>query len=104
MINTNGQRRSTAQKTRNTLQQHTSCLYQRVLVLVLMSFLVVSPTWALTINLTFDSGASDSPSFDSSGALLQSIMEAAAAMWEDIIHDSGTLDIEYYYDDLSDAN
>ena len=61
-------------------------------------------TPALTINLTFDSDASDLPTFDSTGTLLAAIIQASADYWEDIIHDAGTLDINYYYDDLSDAN
>jgi hypothetical protein len=61
-------------------------------------------TPALTINLTFDSDASDSPTFDSTGTLLAAIMQASADYWEDIIHDTWTLDINYYYDDLSDGN
>lgn len=65
---------------------------------------VAVPARAITINLTFDSGASDSPNFDSTGALLQPIMQAAADYWEDIIEDTWTIDIEYYYDNLSDAN
>ena len=63
-----------------------------------------TPAKSLTINLTFDSGTSDSPSFDSTGALLQPIMQAAANYWEDIIEDTWTLDITYYYNDLNDAN
>ena len=62
------------------------------------------PAAALTINVTFNAGASDSPGFDPTGALLAPIMQYAADYWEDIIEDSWTLDINYYYDDLSDAN
>jgi len=62
------------------------------------------PASALTINVTFKSSSSDSPSFDPNGLLLAPIMEQAAAFWSDIIEDTGTLDIEYYYDDLSDPN
>jgi len=63
-----------------------------------------TPAGALTINLTFDSGASDSPAFDPTGANLQPIIQQAADFWEDIIEDSWTLNINYYYDDLSDPN
>ncbi|MDP6544289.1 MAG: PEP-CTERM sorting domain-containing protein [Phycisphaerae bacterium] len=60
---------------------------------------------ALNIVLTFDSGSSDSVTFDNATAdNLRAIMNAAASVWEDIIEDSGTLNIEYYYDNLSDAN
>ncbi|MBN2476513.1 MAG: PEP-CTERM sorting domain-containing protein [Pirellulales bacterium] len=59
---------------------------------------------AVTINLTFDSGASASPSFDPTGANLVSIFQQAADYWEDIIEDLWTLDIEYYYDDLNDPD
>ena len=63
-----------------------------------------TPADSLTINLTFDSGTSDSPGFDSTGALLQPIMQAAADYWEDIIEDAGTLNITYYYNNLNDTN
>ncbi len=70
-----------------------------------MAALCVTPAAeSITINLTFNSGVSDSPGFDSTGALLQPIMQAAANFWEDIIEDTWTIDIEYYYDNLSDAN
>jgi hypothetical protein len=71
---------------------------------LLVSLGVTTPARSITINLTFDSGASDSPTFDSTGALLTPIMQAAANFWEDIIEDTGTLAIEYYYDNLSDPN
>ncbi len=61
---------------------------------------VTAPAKSITINLTFDSVTSDSPSFDTTGTLLQPIMQAAASFWEDIIEDTWTIDIEYYYDDL----
>jgi len=61
-------------------------------------------TDALNIVLTFKSASSDSVTFDNATAdNLTAIMNAAANVWEDIIEDSGTLNIEYYYDNLSDA-
>ena len=74
-----------------------------VLVVFIAGLAIAAPVTALTINLTFDA-VSDSPTFDPTGALLQPIMQASADYWEDIIHDAGTLDIRYYYDDLSDTN
>ena len=74
-----------------------------VLVVFIAGLAIAAPVTALTINLTFDA-VSDSPTFDPTGALLQPIMQASADYWEDIIQDAGTLDIRYYYDDLSDTN
>ncbi len=71
------------------------------LAITLAWLLPLRPTAALTINLTFDSDASDYPTFDPTAALLAPIVRAAADHWEDIIHDTGTLEINYYYDDLS---
>ncbi len=75
----------------------------RLLASAVMALLLLlaSPAGALNIVLDFNAEDTDSPTFDSTGALLVPIMQAAAAYWEDIIHDTGTLDIEYYYDDLS---
>ncbi|MEQ9454151.1 MAG: hypothetical protein RLN76_06105 [Phycisphaeraceae bacterium] len=58
----------------------------------------------LTINLTFDAGSSTNPSYDPGAAQLTAMMQWAADYWEDIIQDSWTLDIEYYWDDLDDTN
>ncbi|NQU19816.1 MAG: hypothetical protein HQ567_00925, partial [Candidatus Nealsonbacteria bacterium] len=79
-------------------------LLVRGLCAVLATGLMIDRAAAVTINLTFDSAASDSPSFDATGANLTPIFEQAASYWEDIIEDWWTLDIEYYYDDLNDPD
>ncbi|WP_428390009.1 hypothetical protein [Mucisphaera sp.] len=56
----------------------------------------------LNINLTFDAGASDNPASDPAAAELISMMQWAANYWEDIIEDSGTLNIRYFWTDLDD--
>ena len=72
-----------------------------VLLLLALSLAFAAPAAALSINLIFDSDATDTPSFDPDGTSLTVILRAAADRWEDIIQDSGTLDINYYYDNLS---
>ncbi len=62
-----------------------------------------SPARALDINLSFNSGASAAPSFDPTGAQLSAVFDAAASFWEDYIHDTHTVDVEFYYTDLSDT-
>ncbi len=61
---------------------------------------VTLPARSITINLTFNVGVSDTPGFDPAGTLLQPIMEAAAGFWEDMIEDTWTIDVEYYYASL----
>lgn len=56
---------------------------------------------ALDLDLTFDAGASATPSFDPSGAQLQAIVSAAATYWEDYLEDAHTLNVTYYWDDLA---
>jgi len=64
---------------------------------------VAAPAGALTIDLTFKSGTSASPSFDPNGLRISAIMVYAAKRWEDIIEDEATLKIEFYYSDLPDS-
>ena len=59
-----------------------------------------SPAVALTIDVHFDSGRSHAPSFDPDGGQLDLIMQAAASHWQDIVEDPGTLNIDFYWDDL----
>jgi len=64
---------------------------------------MASPGLALTIHLNYDAGLSTPPSsIDESGAGLQVIVGQAAAMWESIIQDEGTLNIDFYWNDLDD--
>ena len=58
----------------------------------------------LNIVMTFDSGASDNPSYDSTGSKLQAIMSSVEAYWQDIIEATGTLNVTYYWDDLDDPD
>ncbi|QDU70947.1 hypothetical protein [Mucisphaera calidilacus] len=81
------------------MARSTSCLLAAALAIS-----TASTTDALTINATFNSSASDAPSYDSDGSKLIDIMNYAVSVWEDIIQDPGTLEVEFYYDNLSDAN
>ena len=67
-------------------------------------FLLVTPSWGLTINLTFNSSTQF---VDSNGVNrtneLTSLMQTAAGIWEDIIEDPHTLDITYQWGDLEDT-
>ena len=56
---------------------------------------------AINIVLHYQSG--DEPSWDLGGTNLQRCMQAAELYWEDIIQDSWTLDIDYEWADLDDA-
>ena len=56
---------------------------------------------ALDIVLDFRDTITDSPSFDPDGSALVSIMTEAANVWEDIIQDDHTLEIDFWWDDLS---
>ena len=59
---------------------------------------------ALDIIPTFDTGASETPGFDTTGDELTTLMEAAAVYWEDIIADTGdTLEIRFFYHDFGDT-
>ena len=62
------------------------------------------PAAAINIIPTFDSGASDSPSFDPTGSALTTMMGYVEDYWEDIIEYSGTLNVTFYYEDLNDAD
>ncbi|MDP6546369.1 MAG: PEP-CTERM sorting domain-containing protein [Phycisphaerae bacterium] len=54
---------------------------------------------ALDITLTYDPSAPEAATaaFDTSGALLTDLMEAAAIYWEDVIEDSHTIDVTFFY-------
>ena len=64
---------------------------------------VATPAAALNIVLNFDSGQSESPSFDPDGSKLTTIMQAAELHYQDIIEDSHTLTINYWWEDLGDG-
>jgi len=77
-------------------------LHALATVVVVGALCSVAP--ALNIVLTFDADESDSPTFDPDGTQLQEIMGAVESYWQDIIEAPGTLEVEYYYDDLSDPD
>ena len=60
---------------------------------------ITIPASALDIVLTYS--ASETPGFDSSGALLTDLMGAAATYWEDIIEDSHTLAVTFFYENFT---
>ena len=62
---------------------------------------ITIPASALNIVLTFDSAASETPAFDLSGDILTDLMGAAELYWEDIIEDSHTLDVRFFYRDFT---
>jgi len=72
--------------------------------LVAAMALAACPAGGLTINLIFESGASEYPVFDSGAAHLQEIMATAAAHWRDIIEEDWDLEIRYQYHSFSDTN
>ncbi|MCA9266043.1 MAG: hypothetical protein KDA60_19420, partial [Planctomycetales bacterium] len=74
-----------------------------IALLTLAPLWTPSPALAITINVNFDSDRSDAPAFDPAGTQLSSIMNAAANYWEDLIEDSWTLDIDFFWDNLSDT-
>ncbi|MGD9127618.1 MAG: PEP-CTERM sorting domain-containing protein [Planctomycetia bacterium] len=55
---------------------------------------------AIDIVMTFNSGASTSPSFDSNGSKLTALMAAAESYYEDIFTADWTLNVEFYYADF----
>ena len=58
------------------------------------------PAKALDIVLEYNSAASDNPAYDPDGSRLASVLESAAALYEDIIEDVHTLTIRYWWEDL----
>ncbi len=91
--------------TQHSLNQRGARTPGVVFVAAVLALAGVAPSaGGVTIDLVFRDDLTDTPSFDTTGTLLQDIMEAAAADWDDIIQDSHTIKIDYYWDDLSDAN
>ncbi|MFV2068001.1 MAG: PEP-CTERM sorting domain-containing protein [Pirellulales bacterium] len=75
-----------------------------VLAALVFAVPLASSGLALTINLNYVEFQSTPPlSIDETGDGLQVIMSQAAAVWESIIQDEGTLDIAFYWTDLDDA-
>ena len=69
-------------------------------VLVTLLVWAASASGALTINLNFNQAASESREFDPTGAGLVSLFAEAASRYEDIIYDSHTIMINYWYEEL----
>ncbi len=69
---------------------------------VLLGPTAVPSARAVTINLGYDAFQSRPPSIDPSGLQLQSMMTAAAAVWEDMVEDPWTLNVSFWWQDLSD--
>ena len=63
---------------------------------------ITIPASALNIVLTYDPGAPEAATaaFDTTGDDLTDLMETAALYWEDIIEDSHTLDVRFFYRDF----
>jgi len=61
---------------------------------------LASPALAININLTYDTAgqAGSVPVGDADGSRLMAICQTAADYWEDIIEDSGTLNLQVRYD------
>ena len=70
----------------------------------LLIWFTVTPASGINIIPIFDAGQSDSPSFDPSGAGLSDLFDYVELYYQDIFEDSHTLTINFWYDDLSDAN
>ena len=74
-------------------------------LLLVCCLLFASTSSAINITMNFTSGASDSPSFDSSHSGLKSLFNYAASYYEGVFKDtSHNITINYWYDDLSNAN
>ena len=74
------------------------------LVAILMALaLVAAPQQATAVNIVmnYNSGASDAPNADSDGARLTALMAYVEGYYQDIFEGSGTLTVNYYYEDLS---
>ena len=69
---------------------------------VVAIWLSVGSAEAINLVLSFDAGSSATPTFDPDGSQLTAILEEAAAYWEDIIEDTQTINVTFYYDSLSD--
>ena len=77
----------------------------RALTLTFVAFVLTMSarsTVAINFVLTFDDTNSLTPNFDSDGSQLTAIMESAAEYWEDVILDTQTINITYFWDDLND--
>ena len=68
---------------------------KKLLLLCTLALPLSSP--ALTINFTDTTPANGYPNFDPNGALLADIVAACKTVWQDIIEDSGTVNITYRY-------
>src|SRR3990172_9936468 len=75
-----------------------------VVFLGAMLNVTATPAGALNIVLNFDAGMSDSPSFDADGSKLTAIMQSVESYWQDIIEDTHTLTVNYWWDDLNHTN
>lgn len=79
--------------------------FARLAMAAVTAFFLVRSAGALTINLTYNERESTPPvSRDPTGESLQLIMNYAASVWQSIVQDEGTLDVEYYWSDLDDAS
>ena len=68
-----------------------------------LTITIPTPPPALDIVMNFDMGASATPAFDPMGTNLTNIMTAVETYWEDIIEDPHTLNIDFSWADLNDA-
>ena len=75
-------------------------IFFTVLLVALFTLMSASQVSAIDINMTFNSGASTSPSFDSNGSKLISMMASVEDYYEEIFTADWTLNVEFYYDDL----
>ena len=66
-------------------------------VIALISLLFPPCAKALTINFTDTTPSGGYPSFDPDGSKLAALVAACDSTWQDIIEDSGTVNITYRY-------
>ncbi|MBN1909150.1 MAG: PEP-CTERM sorting domain-containing protein [Pirellulales bacterium] len=67
---------------------------------VLILFFGGRPAMAVDLVMTFNSGSSAAPSYDSDGSKLTALMSAVETYYEDIFEASGTLNVEFYYQNI----
>ncbi|NLE39254.1 MAG: tandem-95 repeat protein [Pirellulaceae bacterium] len=72
----------------------------RLILAVLLPIALVTNVPAVTLNMTFNSSATEFPTYDPDGSRLTALMGAVKNYWEDIFEESWTLNVEFYYDTL----
>jgi hypothetical protein len=70
--------------------------------LLLGVLMLAEPSWAINIVTNFQSSSSVNPTYDPAATQLQAMMHSVESYWEDIIEDSHTLTVNFWWDDMAD--